>query len=119
VAVAIVLEKNVATANACDKEVLGAFVVHIRECSANADSAGQPDSSLPRDVLELATAQIFPEFVAANLIRKIDVEQSVAVDIGDCNCISVIVVAGPLVRGNVVHCMVNERDSARLQLIAE
>src|SRR5580658_4425014 len=60
VAVAIVLEEDVAAANRGDKQILAAIVINIGKRRAHADASRQTDAGLLCDVLELAAAEIFP-----------------------------------------------------------
>ena len=72
-----------------------------------------------RDVPEPAAAEILPELVAADLIDEVDVEQAVAVDVGDGDAVAVIVVHRLVVHAGVVDDAVDERDAAFLDAIGE
>ena len=110
--VAVVLKQNVAAADRGDEQILVAVVVDIRERRGHADAAGQSDAGFLRDVPELATAQVFPEFVAAELIHEIDVVQAIAIDVRDRDAVAMVVVAHPHVLGDVVNGVVDEGDPA-------
>src|SRR5579863_9656271 len=114
---AVILEQHVSAQDRRDEEVLITVIVDIGERSGYADPIRQANSSILRDVPELAATEILPEFVAANLIQKVDVVESIAIDIGNRDAISVVVVGRLVVPGCVVDDMVDEGDSTLFKLV--
>src|SRR5215469_6215065 len=119
VSMAIVFEQSISTANCSYKQILIAIVVNIGKCRGHTDSAGQPDSSFLRDVLELAVPQVLPKLVPAHLIDEVDVVQAVAVDIGHRHPTSMVIVAHTHVFCDVIQGLIFESDSAFFDPVLE
>ena len=119
VSVSVVLEQHIAAAYRGDEQILIAVVVDVGERGGDADSAGQPDARLLRDVPEPASAQILPQLVAADLVDEVDVVQTVAVDVRHGDAVAVIVVDRLVVLARVVDDVVNEGDAAFLDPVGE
>ena len=116
---AVVLEQHISATNGGDEKILVAVVVDIGEGCGHADAARQRDSCFLGDVLKLPAAEVFPQFVSADLIHKVDVVQSVAIDVGNRNRAAVIVVAHPHVLGDIVDGVVSESDPAFLEPVGK
>ena len=111
-ALAVVLEQHVAAANRRDVQIGIAVVVDVGKRGRDADLARDRHAGGRRDVLKLAAAEIFPEFVAADLVDEIDVGQAVTVDVGDRETVAVVVVHGLVCLAGVVDEPMFERDAA-------
>ena len=109
---AVVLEQDVAGAHRGDVEIGVAVVVDVGERGRDADLAGDGDAGGRGDVLELAAADVLPQLVAADLVRKVDVQEAVAVDVGDREAVAVVVVHGLVGLARVVDDAMAERDAA-------
>ena len=67
----------------------------------------------------LPPPSVLPELVAADLVDEIDVEQAVAVDVGDRQAVAVVVVRRLVGLAGVVDDAVLERDAALGDAIGE
>ena len=87
-AVAVVLEQDVALSDRGHEEIGIAVVVDVREGGADAGAVSDADARAVRDVLEAAAAQIAIEPVLADLIDEVQIQQAVAIDVrdGDARC---------------------------------
>src|SRR5882762_8380559 len=117
--VAVIFEQHISAAHRSDEQILAAVVVNVGECRAHADTFGQPDSRYRCDVLELAATKVLPQFVAPDLIYKVDVIKSIPIDVRDRNRAAMVVVTHPHVLGHVVDGMVHEPDAALLAFVGE
>ena len=72
-----------------------------------------------RDVLESTATDVLPKLVAANLADKVDVRQTISIDIRDRHAIAMIVVSRFVGLAGVVDDAVPERDAAPRQLVCE
>jgi hypothetical protein len=78
-----VFEEHVAAADRGDVEVGVAVVVDVCERCSHRDLARHGHAGRHRDVFEPAAARVAPEFVAADLVDKVQIETSVTVYIRD------------------------------------
>ncbi len=118
-AVAVVVEQDIAAAHGGDEEVRETVVINVRKSSADADPAGQADAGFLGDVLEFSTAEILPELVAADLVDEINVVEAVAINVSNGDAGAVVVVIGAHVAGNVVHGVVDESNAALFEFVGE
>src|ERR1700733_511868 len=118
-AVPIVLEQNVTTANGGYEEILVSVIVYVGESGRDADPVSQADPGFLGDVPELAGAQVLPQLTASDLIDEVDIVEAVAVDVSHSGAVSVVVVNGHVIPGRFLDCVLDESDSAFLYFVSE
>jgi hypothetical protein len=70
-----------------------------------------------RNICEFSIAHVFPQFIAAHLIYKVDIVQAVAIDICNSETRTMIVVDLHVVIFGLGYRSMAERDPTLLQLI--
>src|SRR4029453_15656724 len=118
-ALSVVFEEDVSLADGADEQVLIAVVVDVGEGGRDPAPAGQGDTGLSRDIHKSAAADVLPKLVAATLIHKIDIGQSVAVHISRSDAAAVVVMNQLVVEARIVDDVMGEGDAACLQAIYE
>src|SRR5579862_5022353 len=115
----VVLEEHVATKNGRNEKIRGAVVVDVGKRRRYADAARHTDPSFLGNVFELSTTQILPEFVAADLVHKIDVVEPVAVHIRHCDATAMVIMDSLIVSASILGGLLTKRDSAFLEAVCE
>src|SRR5215471_13122346 len=90
--VAVVLEKDVPTTDGSDKQVGITVIIDVGKRGRNADATVHSHARVGGDVFELAAAEIFPQLAGPGLVHEVNIVESVAVDVGYGQAITVIVV---------------------------
>src|SRR5690349_16204317 len=114
-----ILEQDVTHFDCRDEQVGESVVVNISKGGCHADSVIQPDSRQGSDIFKLAMAKVAPKLIAAKLVDKIDVEQTITVHVGDRQTRAVIVMDRLVVLCGVIDDMVFETDAAFLVMVRE
>ena len=115
----VVLEQHVAAAHGRDVEVRVAVVVDVGKGRGDADLSGNSNTRGRSDLLELAAAGVPPQLIAAHLTDEVDVEQSVAVDIGHGEAVAMVVVRRLVRLARVVNDPVFEGNVGLGQVVRE
>ncbi len=118
-AVAVVFKELIAGADGGDVEIRVTIVIDVGKRGRHTDLACHRDAGGCRDVLESTAADVLPKLVAANLADKVDVRQTISIDIRDRHAIAMIVVSRFVGLAGVVDDAVPERDAAPGQLVCE
>jgi len=108
----VVEEEGVPAPDRRHEEVRIAVVVDVGERRGHAHGIPHGHAGLIRDVLELALAVVAPELIASDLIGEVEVQETVAVHVGDGDAVAVVVVHRFVALAHVVHAAVHEVDSA-------
>ncbi len=115
----IVLEEHVAAADGRHVEVWVTVVIDVGKRRGRADAALDRHACRRRDVFKAPAPEVSPQLIAARLTEEIDVQQTVAVYVGDGDAIPMVVVRRLVGTPRVVHDAVLERDAAGAQSIGE
>jgi len=103
----------------CHEEIRIPVVIGVGERGRHAHASMQGHAGLLGEIFESAVAQIAPQFVSADLVYKIQVGQTVAVDIGNGQPRPVVVVIELGIAGGVGNHPIQKMNPARLQLVGE
>src|SRR5437763_731931 len=109
--VAVVAEEDVALPHAGDEQVGVAVVVDVGERGADTRAIADRDAGALGDVCEATAAEIAVQTVLANLVDEVEIEQSVAVDVGNRDRGTVVVVRRPIVLSEIDAAHVLESDT--------
>jgi hypothetical protein len=109
---AVIFEEQIPSSHGGDEQVLVGIVIDICERGSHGDSTWRRHSRFRSHILKTAGAKVLPQLAGSGLVHKVDVRESVAIDIGDGQPVAVIVVNRLVGQAGVVHNPVHERDSA-------
>ena len=113
-----VLEQMIAAADRGREQVGVAVVVDVGEGSGHPDRPGQRQD-FRRGRLEAPGAGVAPQLVAPGHVREVDVEEAVAVGVGDRDAVAVVVVGGLVALAGVAGGDVGKGDPGLLPAVGE